>query len=122
MALTGFYFQGVCYLTQAEAVNAFSSLSPILDGHFLTTVNAVASGVNGVSISTKTMDLSISANVFLPHSAILPFRVCDPAFSVSPVIDAASILQVFGWGFGAVVLFFCFGYWISVALQAIKKT
>lgn len=37
-------------------------------------------------------------------------------------IDHAAILDVFGWGFAAIILFWSIGFGLSVALGLIRKT
>lgn len=126
MALTGFWMQGVCYATQAEVVSALQSISPVISGQFLTTVNAVASGASSVSVATNTMDLSQAANVFISHSGILPLRPCDPLtspvtlsniFSLPAATPDVATVWMLGfslpvicylaaWGFGIVVNMF----------------
>lgn len=120
MALTGFWLNAVCAPDAASVVQLFASTFPNSSNGYL------FSAANPAFIAPNFIGAWIQSNNLLTGAIggayqQFPLVACDPTLSVSPVIDAASILEVFGWGFGAVVLFFCFGYWIAVALQAIKK-
>lgn len=111
MALIGFWMNGVCYATQAEAVTAFVSLSPSVNGQYLTTFNAIPSGLSSIGVSLNTMDLSLPANVFVPHAATIPLRACDSLVSVTSFNDGMQI----GWGIVAAML-------AALSIVIIKKS
>lgn len=120
MALTGYWINGVCQASQAAAIDAVASIYPHSEAGFMYSASSFQfSGPNtlGVLIQSQNMKVAFSHSVWVYTS----LSNCDPLLTVSPVIDAAGILAVFGWGFGAVVLFFFFGYVIAVATNAIKR-
>lgn len=95
MPLTGFYMNGICHASQAEAIDAFVSMTPVLtNSQYLTTLSAAASGVSAMTISTNTMNLAGAGNTFVAHSASLPLRPCDPVISTTPFFDGMTM----GWG------------------------
>lgn len=94
MALTGFWMHGICRASQAEAIDAFISVSPVISGQYFTTLSAIPSGTGSMTVGTNTMDLASVSNTFQAHSGTLPLKPCDPAISTEPFFDGMTM----GWG------------------------
>ena len=121
MALDGYWIDGVCARTQAQAIEFFNSKYPHVDGGYLHTASAAPSGVDGAILNLQTMELFKSGDTWFNHIATITFNKCDTALTVSPAITASEIFYVFTWGFGAVMLSFSWGLAIYWAITAIKK-
>jgi len=86
---------------------------PTGGGALQTQVNTIQTQVN--SLQTTVNDITTRIGSLLNGQGI---SVSDLAILG---IDAASILYVFSWGFGAVVMFSFLGYCIGAAKLAIRK-
>lgn len=54
-------------------------------------------------------------------SGVPPVQTALTAISIPPEINSQEIAFVFGWGFGAIVLFYFLGYGVSIAISMIRK-
>lgn len=98
MALTGYWSNGICTASQAEAVAALNSQFPVVTDAFIHVGNAVASGVDGAQLTTWTFNLGASGGAWFAHSLIFYFVPCDPDLQSSKSVAMFSDGLQMGWG------------------------
>lgn len=120
MALTGFWVNGVCAASQAEAVDLVNSHWPLTTDTFLHMGSGVAYLTNGVLLTTFSMNLSIPGSAWISHAMIFYLSPCDPALH-SPLFDyvLASAFWAFAFSFTIGIWFFTKN--IGLILEAIKR-
>lgn len=120
MALTGFWVNGVCAASQAEAVDLINSHWPITTDTFLHMGSGVAHLTNGVLLTTFSMNLSITGSAWISHAMIFYLSPCDPLIN-NPAFD-----YVLAGGFWSFAFAFTVGIWafsknIGMILKVIKS-
>lgn len=113
-------FNGTC-LDQTKVVQAFANQYPMVDqaGNYVEYTSA--SIVSG-DISYTLRQRPISSNTFTNRTGTLNLTTCDPSETYKAQgIDNAAILEAFGWGFAAVILFWSMGYAVGVATGVVRR-
>lgn len=121
MALTGFWVNGVCAASQADAVDLLNSQFPVVTGALFHSGSAVANGTTGALLSVWTFNLSAVGGTYVNHNLSFNFSSCDPVLHVGSVFD-----PVIAGAFWSFAMTFVFGCWLlaknaGAILAAIKK-
>lgn len=122
MPLSGFFVDGVCQASQAEALAAFGSMYPqIHNGQLVSAVGLQFVAPDHVAGSLVQQNLLSGAYTWTWLD--IPLVACDPALDPNQFVkpSAADIAYVFSWGFGAVVFFFFMGFVIGIAAKLIEE-
>lgn len=98
MALTGYWSNGICTASQAEAVAALNSQFPVITDAFFHTGSAVASGTNAALLTTWTFNLGVSGGTWITHAMIFNFSACDPDLQSSKSVAMFNDGLQMGWG------------------------
>ncbi len=126
----GFLHNGVCWSTYDEAMSVKFGADPVLETSATNGVDKIHfyDWVNGAWYWSEWSTTG-GAWTFQYHSPMpvitFPDCVVDPAAAAAAQLlnsTPTQILNVFGFGFGAVMLFWFLGFVIAVAMRAIEKT
>jgi len=123
MPLTGFMQNAVCYGTYDEAMSVKFGNDPVLITaatkmdklHFFEVFNGVW---HWSEYTTQGGAWTLAYHSIMPA---VGFPACDPAPYQFLPPTPADIAFVFSWGFGAVMLFFFFGFVIGTASKVVGK-
>jgi hypothetical protein len=129
--MSGLAYEGYCYPALADAITAHSSEisessemviliqgSNIVDSHNVNFTYAVMNLLTGTS-SSRTIPVK-----FYDCPVIGPLasgQELTASYLSTIGIDSSTILYVYSWGMGAVLMMFALGYAIDAAQSIIKK-
>lgn len=119
--MTGFWVNGTCAASQADAVAVLNSQFPIVTDAFIHIGYATPSGATGVSLLTYTMNLSVDLAPWITHNNVFNLKACDPALYAPSIFDPVTFAAF--WSFA---MTFIIGCWLlaknaGLILAAIRK-
>lgn len=130
MAYTGFYVNGYCYPTTADALDGFRSLYPFPDPSFATNGYHYlsASSITAAGVVTFT-DHKSSTNGIVFNNSKVQLQVCDPASPYGLASTQTALASAFQFDRGSfdlaitgIFLLFAVGLGVGLIIGQVRKT